>query len=105
MKAPYFAVIFTSKRSLLDEAGYETAATRMVELARQQKGFLGVESARAEDGVGITVSYWDSTEAIASWKNEAEHTAARSSGRKHWYSNFTVRICKVEREYSFDAEP
>lgn len=59
---PYYAVIFTSLRSQGDDEGYQTMATRMLELAQQQPGFLGVESAR--DAVGITVSYWDSLDAI-----------------------------------------
>lgn len=51
---PYYAVIFTSERTDVDE-GYAAMAERMLALARTQPGFLGVESAR--DGVGITVSY------------------------------------------------
>lgn len=53
-KPPYFAVIFTSTRTEGDN-GYSEMAQRMVELAQEQLGFLGVESAREE--VGITVSY------------------------------------------------
>lgn len=36
---PYFAVIFTSIRTE-DDHGYSEMADRMVELARQQDGFL-----------------------------------------------------------------
>jgi heme-degrading monooxygenase HmoA len=41
-------------------------AGKMVELASQQEGFLGVESARYEE-IGITVSYWESIDAIKKW--------------------------------------
>src|SRR5687767_15917283 len=68
---PYYAVIFTSTRTAVDE-GYGAMADRMVELASQQPGFLGVESTRGADGLGITVSYWASLEAIAAWKANAE---------------------------------
>lgn len=81
--APYYAVIFTSLRIATDQ-GYEQAAQRMVELARDQPGFLGVESARGEDGLGITVSYWSSEEAILAWKQHAEHSATRERGRSTW---------------------
>ena len=74
-------------------------AEAMVKLASRQLGFLGVESARAQDGFGITVSYWESEEAIAAWRENAEHRVARAAGRKHWYEQFHVRVCKVEREY------
>ncbi|ROM60263.1 antibiotic biosynthesis monooxygenase family protein [Pseudomonas rhodesiae] len=97
--APYYAVIFTSLRTEGDQ-GYSQAAMRMLELAREQPGFLGVESAR-EDGLGITVSYWASEAAILAWKHHAEHRAVREQGRSTWYSAFHTRVCKVERDYAF----
>jgi heme-degrading monooxygenase HmoA len=96
---PYYAVIFTSLRTAVDE-GYGAVADRMVELAAGQPGYLGVESVRGADGVGITVSYWASVEAIAAWRAHAEHRAAQHSGRAKWYEHFEVRIAKVERAYS-----
>ncbi|MGK9066377.1 antibiotic biosynthesis monooxygenase family protein [Stutzerimonas chloritidismutans] len=93
---PYYAVIFTSLRAEGDQ-GYGAMAGRMLELAAMQPGFLGVESAR--DGVGITVSYWASLEAIRRWKQQAEHLEAQRLGRERWYSTFKVRIAWVERDY------
>lgn len=93
---PYYAVIFTSRRTAVDE-GYDAVSDRMLELARQQAGFLGVESARGEDGLGITVSYWISEEAIAAWKAQAEHRIAQSNGRNKWYEHFETRVARVER--------
>ncbi|KPW32668.1 Antibiotic biosynthesis monooxygenase family protein [Pseudomonas amygdali] len=100
---PYFAVVFTSLRTPDEGQAYADAAQRMVELARQQPGFLGVESARGEDGLGITVSYWSDETAILGWKQHAEHTEVREQGRARWYQAFTTRICKVERDYSFNG--
>ncbi len=96
---PYHVVIFTSRRNGVDDAGYAQAAERMVELAAQQPGFLGVESVRGADGVGITVSYWESEAAIAAWKRNAEHTATRERGRTVWYEHYELRIARVERAY------
>ncbi|WP_105265579.1 antibiotic biosynthesis monooxygenase family protein [Pseudoalteromonas sp. T1lg76] len=93
---PYYTVIFTSVRTEIDE-GYGDTATRMVELAEQQPGFLGVESAREE--VGITVSYWADLESIKNWKRNMEHLAAQKLGREKWYASFKLRIAKVERDY------
>ena len=95
-KPPYYAVIFTSCKSNNDR-GYAQAAERMLKLAEQQEGFLGVESAR--EALGITVSYWSSLPAIKAWKANAEHQQAQSQGRDIWYSEFKVRIAKVERDY------
>jgi heme-degrading monooxygenase HmoA len=93
---PYYAVIFTS---LLREESpaYEEMAQEMLDLARNQPGFLGYESARKE--VGITISYWSSLDAIKAWRNHERHSLARKKGREEWYRNFRVRICRVEREY------
>lgn len=93
-----YAVIFTSIRTGINE-GYDDMAARMVELARQQPGFIDVESARSE--IGITVSYWKDLDAIKNWKQNAEHLFAQRAGREKWYKNYKVRIAKVEREYSF----
>jgi heme-degrading monooxygenase HmoA len=96
---PYYAVIFTSKRTHGDN-GYEAMATQMVERASTQPGFLGIESARGTDGVGITVSYWRDLESIQNWKSDAEHLKAQDRGRTMWYEHYEVRIAKVERAYS-----
>ena len=97
-KPPYYAVIFTSLRTEGDE-GYDQMAARMVELAAQQPGFLGVDSVRDPGGLGITVSYWESEEAIRRWKAQAEHRQAQEKGRKVWYAEYRLRVTRVEREY------
>jgi heme-degrading monooxygenase HmoA len=95
---PYYAVIFSSRRTEGDH-GYAHVAARMVELAKQQPGFLGMESARGPDGFGITVSYWTDEEAIGEWKSHAEHQIAQETGKQAWYSDYQVRVAKVERDY------
>jgi heme-degrading monooxygenase HmoA len=74
-------------------------AERMAELASQQPGFIGAESARSEDGFGITVSYWATTEAITRWKANMEHVAAQEFGKATWYLHYELRVAKVERAY------
>lgn len=95
---PYYAVIFTSTLTNNSE-GYSEMGQKMVELAKKQKGFLGIDSAR--EAVGITVSYWESLEAIKAWKQNSEHLIAQQKGKEQWYSWYNTRICKVEREYEF----
>lgn len=93
---PYYAVIFTSLRTDGDE-GYRRMSERMVELAAQQPGFLGVESAREAGGLGITVSYWTDEEAIQAWKSHVEHAVAQRLGKEKWYAAYSLRVAKVER--------
>jgi len=99
MKAPYYAVIFTSVKTDATE-GYDEKAELMEKLAKEQEGFLGVESARNE--IGITVSYWRDLESIKKWKQQTDHWEAQQKGRTTWYKKYTVRIALIEREYSFE---
>lgn len=96
---PYYAVIFSSCRSAQDPIGYAQAAQRMLDLAATQPGYLGVETARDPQGLGLTVSYWTDEAAIVAWKHQAEHTEIRNRGRWLWYHHFEVRVARVERAY------
>lgn len=98
---PYYAVIFTNIRTGVD-AGYAITAEQMLQLAQQQDGFLGEESARND--IGITISYWRDLEAIKAWKAHAAHKMAQENGKKLWYKSYKTRIAKVERDYGFEAE-
>ncbi|MFZ5609282.1 MAG: antibiotic biosynthesis monooxygenase family protein [Pseudomonadota bacterium] len=99
---PYYAVIFTSLRSDKDDAGYGAMAARMEDLAARQPGYLGIDSARGADGLGVTVSYWRDEASLIAWKKVAEHAAAQALGRKTWYRYYRVHVAKVERAYGFD---
>lgn len=101
-KTPYYAVIFTSTRTEGDN-GYAEMAQQMEDLAKIQRGYIGIESAKGE--VGITVSYWESLEAIANWKAHTDHIFAQQKGINDWYITYKVRICLVEREYDFSKIP
>jgi heme-degrading monooxygenase HmoA len=95
---PYYAVIFTSRRSQ-EDSGYEAMAAAMFELASQQPGYLGAESARSPSGFGITVSYFNDPESIRAWKQNVRHLVAQRMGKERWYARYTVRVAKIERAY------
>lgn len=98
-KPPYYAVIFSSRRTGQGDADYAAAAERMFELVKQQPGYLGAEHSRDDEGFGITVAYFDSEENIARWRNHAEHAATRERGKREWYERFELRVARVERAY------
>lgn len=95
------AVIFTSRRTGDDDAGYAEMADRMDALAARQPGYLGIDTVRADSGAGITVSYWADHAAARAWKRHAEHLVAQQLGRQRWYDRYTVRVATVERSYEF----
>ena len=106
LEPPYYAVIFVANPTQ-DRQDYAETAGRMVQLASQMPGFLGLEAAHERTGGEIVVSYWRDEAAIARWKQEAEHLVAQRRGREQWYAGYVVRVAKVERAYSFfrDASP
>ena len=101
---PYYAVIFTSRRSEGDR-GYGQMAERMAQLAAQQPGFLGIDSVREADGVGITVSYWTTEEAIMAWKAHLDHRPAQEAGKRVWYQDYELRVAQVVRAYAKNGRP
>ncbi|GLC89176.1 antibiotic biosynthesis monooxygenase family protein [Lysinibacillus piscis] len=98
----YYAVVFTSQRAVDDGESYAKMATVMNDLACQQPGFLRVESVRNTEGKGITVSYWESLEAIQAWKDNMKHKMAQQLGQEKWYTQYQVEICQVIKDYSFE---
>lgn len=96
---PYYAVIFSSKRSQ-NEKAYRDSINDMLTLAAEQPGYLGTERARDPDGFGITVSYWSTLEAFTAWSQIAETFIARASGKEKWFDFYELRITRVERAFS-----
>jgi len=99
-EAPYFATIFTT-RLTSDLDGYDETADRMAELVGAREGFLGMQSARGDDGLGITVCYWRSQEDINAWRTDLEHEQAQAEGRARWYDQYTVEVARVDRTIEF----
>jgi heme-degrading monooxygenase HmoA len=99
---PYFAVIFTSRRAPQPDDDYDATARRMLALAREQPGCIGVDA--AHEDIGITVSYWTDETAIAAWKRHEDHASAQYEGRTRWYDAYELRVARVERAYGFTRE-
>ncbi len=104
---PYYSVIFAAQKRNLGEMArddYDQTALRMMELAQSMPGFLGVEAAYQKGGYGITISYWKNEKAIKNWRDHAEHALARQRGKEEWYTNYILRVAKVERAYDWNKQ-
>ncbi len=98
-----FAVIFVSTQTD-NQQGYGEAATLMEEIAASMPGYCGIESVRGEDGLGITVSYWESEAAIAAFRAETRHRAAQANGRSQWYERYAIHTAQIVRSHSWQKE-
>ncbi|TDJ68665.1 MAG: hypothetical protein E2O35_02445 [Proteobacteria bacterium] len=47
-------------------------------------------------------SDWEDEDSIRVWKKNLDHQAAQRIGRETFYQNFTVRVARVDRDYTFD---
>ncbi len=102
---PYIAVIFTSTRTLDYGEEYSQWATRMIDLVRTQPGFLSEVSARdPETRFGITISYFKDEESVKRWKDVQEHQQAQKLGQEKFYSEYTVKVATVYREYAVTTQ-
>jgi len=95
------AVIFLSGRSASDPEGYAAAADAMAEAASRVPGYLGIESTRGEDGVGITISWWRDEAAARAWRDDPDHARIRERGRAIWYDWYRVIVATVDRAYGW----
>ena len=98
------AVIFSAKRNANDEAGYAKASAAMVALAQKQKGFIGIDSVRDQDGYGITISYWQSEADAIAWRDNETHAQIRDKGRAIWYDAYSLHVAKIERSYDWKRD-
>ena len=72
----------------------------MSKLAESQPGYLGMETTRGNDRLGITVSYWKDESSILAWKADIKHLMAQRNGIERWYEHYELRVAKVERAYT-----
>ena len=93
------AVMFLSRRNGRDEEGYAEAAAEMMKAAEAFPGYAGIWSTRGADGVGITISYWQSEDAARAWKDDSAHAAIRNLGRARWYDGYELVVAEVTRGY------
>lgn len=93
LSAPFYAVIFVSRKST-DLEGYEEMDELVMKLATEQPGYLGYEASGDLKG-GIFISYWESMEAIDNWRKHPIHIQAKAKATQ-WYTYYHTIISKVE---------
>lgn len=80
-----------------------TAASLRAELERMP-GFISVErfESLGEPGKLLSLSLWESEEAIANWRRHAGHRGAQKKGRDGIFASYRLRVAEVVRDYTMD---
>lgn len=97
-----YAVIFSSLASA-DREGYAEADEQTLGLALRWPGMVGYESVNDGSGRSLFISYWTSRAAIASWREDAVHRAAKSKAAQ-WYQAYHSLIVKIEHQSEYNTE-
>jgi heme-degrading monooxygenase HmoA len=93
------AVIFASRLTGDDPAGYAAAGAAMEQAAAALPGYRGIMSCRSPEGDGITVSYWADDAAARAWRDDPDHARIRDRGRAVWYDRYELVVAQVTRDY------
>lgn len=95
-------MIFRSIRTNSHNELYESYSQKMEELVKTIPGYLSHYSHR--DPVsrsGVTISYFESLEAIKTWREHPEHKEVQRLGRELFYSWYEIQVVKVDKQYEF----
>ena len=99
-----YLVVFRSTRKLDDGVVYSEWSEKMEILVKTIDGYEKHFGFRDPDTrEGLTISYFNSLDAISEWKNLADHKVAQDLGREKFYEEYSVQICEILREYEYRA--
>ena len=64
-------------------------------------GFVSIErfESLVTPGKLLSLSFWRDEEAVARWRNHAQHRATQSAGRAGVFADYRLRVATVVRDY------
>lgn len=95
------AVIFEVERAEGRETVYLDTAAALRPLLDEIEGFTSVERFKSltnPDKV-LSLSFFENEEAVARWRNTAEHRHAQRMGRAGVFRDYRLRIAHAMRDY------
>jgi heme-degrading monooxygenase HmoA len=80
---------------------YLAIAAKLKPQLEKIDGFISIErfSSLAEEGKVLSLSFWRDEEAIEAWRNLESHRLAQEQGRGGVFSDYRLRVAKVNRDY------
>ncbi|HEY4784996.1 MAG TPA: alpha/beta fold hydrolase [Bacteroidales bacterium] len=86
---------------------YLNIALRLKPELEKLKGFISIERFQSiyHPEKILSLSFWESEEAIQEWRNLEKHRSAQSKGREYIFKDYHLRIAQVVRDYGmFDRK-
>jgi heme-degrading monooxygenase HmoA len=97
-----FVVIFRSTRTDENDLLYAEWSQRMSQAVTAIDGYISHVGFRdAQTREGVTIAYFETEEAIRTWREFPEHLAAQVLGRSSFYENYSVEVAEVVRAYRY----
>lgn len=93
--------IFRSRLRPEHTAEYERWAARIHDLAVKMPGFISIKTFSAADGERVSLVEFESEETMLAWRNQPDHLQAQALGKKLFYSEYHIQVCRPIRAYSF----
>jgi heme-degrading monooxygenase HmoA len=88
-------------RADVDEAAYEQAFLRMLELVQDIPGFVGFTSYSGADGTELAVARFTDDIALGQWREQPEHVVTRRRGHEEFFDSYEITIATVGRQYGW----
>lgn len=83
---------------------FDIAAGLRSELVKIE-GFISVERFESvtEKGKFLSLSFWESREAVDNWYKNTPHHSAQQQGRNSIFNDYRIRVADVFRDYDMKA--
>ncbi len=97
-----YAVIFEVYPSESGKAEYLEIAKKMRSFLVNRPGLISIErfESLSEKGKILSLSFWESEESIADWRNVIEHRQAQKKGKEELFNSYRIRVAKTVRDYT-----
>jgi len=84
---------------------YLGLARQLREDLERMDGFISVERFQSltDPGKLLSLSFWRDEEAVARWRNHAQHRTTQAAGRSGIFRDYRLRVAGVLRDYGMTA--
>ena len=101
-----YGIIFEVWPHASGKERYFELAAQLKTILATQPGFISVERFQSliDEGKLLSLSFWESEEAIMGWRVQLDHIQAQKEGKEKLFRAYRIRVVEVRRDYDFSAE-